>query len=218
MFADLSRMFRRFRPDPDSTPLALVRATAPNPALMRTVETAGAAARASGTFREAVGVVLDEVAVVARWKAAHAWMPAAEPGTWRSFGLWFPDDGIGLGELRSVCFDSAPIAPRGHLALALHMGSMQWVEHLGALAGTPVHAAATHAGITSAVACPVYAHGRPVALLEWYLGSSSSRPTPDVANALGHLSGVLTEVSERPCLLPVPVPRVAVETAGTPWM
>jgi hypothetical protein len=200
--ADLPAVKRRNRAEP-AVP-------APDRALMRLVETTGAAVRSASGFRRAVGLVLDDVAVTAGWQAAHAWVPADTAGVWRSYGLWYPDDGIGLGGLRTACCDSPPVAPRGHLALALHMESTQWAVDLGPLAGTPVHDAATGAGIVSAVACPVYAHdGRAVALLEWFLGTPRP-PSPDVAHVLGHLSSVLTEVYERPPTYvapPVEAPR-----------
>jgi hypothetical protein len=201
-------MFRKTRPE--AVP-------APDPGLMRMVETTGAAARAAGTFRDAVAVVLDDVATRAGWPAAHAWLPAAAPGAWESSGLWFPDDGIGLGELRSAVCDSAPAPPRGHLALALHLSSTQWAGDLGALAGTAIGDAATRASIVAALACPVFAGGRPVALLEWYL-ASPRRLSPDVAHVLGHLSGVLSEVFERPAVVTAPVVSYVVPVPRrVPW-
>jgi hypothetical protein len=169
----------------------------PDPALMRLVETTGATARAAADLPAAIAVVLSEVAGATGWTVGHAWVPAGEPGAWVSSGLWFPDDGIGLGALRRVCAEAPPAPARGHLALALHLEGTQWVGDLAALAGTPMHDAAVAAGVAAAVACPAYAHGRPVALLEWYL-PSTRRPGPDVAHVLGHLAGVLAEVAERP--------------------
>lgn len=164
---------------------------------MTLVETTGAAARAAGDLHEAIGIVLRDVADTAGWSVGHAWGRGAEPGTWVSLGLWHPEDGIALGELRRACTE-APAAPaRGHLALALHLEGTQWVGDLAAWTGTPVYDAAVAAGVHAAIACPVYAGGVPVALLEWYL-PHDDRPSPDVAHVLGHLSSVLTEVAERP--------------------
>lgn len=198
---DSSFMFRKSRTG-ETVP-------APDPGLMRMVERTGAAARAAGSFREAVATVLDDVATTAHWPAAHAWVPAHVAGTWESFGLWFPDDGIGLGELRAAVCQSVPAPPRGHLALALHLSSTQWTADLAALAGTPVHEAASRAGIVAALACPVYAGSRPVALLEWYMASPHPL-SPDVAHVLGHLSGVLSEVFERPAVVTAPYVPVAI--------
>lgn len=192
--ADLVDVKRKNRPEG---------AYVPDPALMTLVETTGAAARAAAGLREAIAVVLEAVAVTADWPAGHAWLAGDEPRTWVSSGLWFPDDAIGLGELRRACVEGPPTSARGHLALALHMEATQWVADLGGMIGTERHDAATAAGMRSAVACPVYANGRAVAILEWYL-STSQRPAPDVAHALGHLSGVLTEIAERPA---IPAPR-----------
>lgn len=183
-------MLRRNRPE-RATP------EPPNPALMTLVETTGAKARAATTLHDAISAVLEDVEVTAGWTAAHAWVPAEQRGTWVSSGLWHPVDGIGLGGLRHACVNALPFTARGHLALALHMESTKWVEDLSGLTGTPLHEAALAAGVVAAVACPVYADGRAVAILEWYL--SDHRPPPaDVPHVLGHLSGVLTEVAERP--------------------
>lgn len=169
----------------------------PDAVLMTLAESTGAAARAAGTFRDSIALVLQGVADDAGWRAGHAWVPGDKPGTWVSSGLWYPDDGIGLGGLRNACVDSGPIQARGHLALALHLQGTQWVGDLGGLVGTPLHAAASAAGVVSAIACPVYADGKPVAILEWYL-ATPRRPSPDFAHVLGHLSGVLSEIAERP--------------------
>jgi hypothetical protein len=176
------------------------RATAPeppDPALMTLVETTGAKARAATSLHEAISIVLEDVEVTAGWAAAHAWVPGEQHGTWVSSGIWHPVDGIGLGGLRHACVETSPITARGHLALALHMESTKWVEDLGGLTGTPIHEAATAAGVVSAIACPVYAGGRAVAILEWYL-STGRPPSADVPHVLSHLSGVLSEVAERP--------------------
>ena len=173
----------------------------PDPRLMALVETTGAAARAAASFADAVSLVLQDVAVATDWPAAHAWLAGDEPNTWVSSGLWFPDDAIGLGALRRACVDAPPTPARGHLALALHLQGTQWVPDLGGMLGTERHGAAEAAGMRSAVACPVYANGRAVAILEWYL-ATSSRPAPDVAHVLGHLSSVLSEVAERPVVVP----------------
>ena len=166
---------------------------------MTLVETTGASARAAATLHDAIEVVLRDVADTAGWAAGHAWVPDRADG-WVSLGAWYPEDGIALGELRRACVE-APAAPvRGHLALALHMEATQWTADLGALAGTAMHEAARAAGVVAAVACPVYAAGRAVAILEWYL-TDDRRPSPDVAHVLGHLSTVLTEVAERPVRL-----------------
>jgi hypothetical protein len=166
---------------------------------MSLVETTGAAARSARDFRTAVGIVLEDVATTAGWRAAHAWVPAAEPGQWVSSRLWFPDDGIGLGGLREACTEAPASGVRGHLALALHMQATQFAADLGALRGTPIGVAAEDAGMVAAVACPVIAHGRTVAILEWYTGSDTP-PPPDFAHVLGHLSSVLSEVHERPAV------------------
>lgn len=172
---------------------------------MALVETSGAAARAAASFADAVAVVLQDVAVAADWPAAHAWFAADEPNTWVSSGLWFPDDAIGLGALRRACVESPATQARGHLALSLHLQGTQWVPDLSGMLGTACHDAAEAAGMRSAVACPVYAGGRAVAILEWYL-ATSARPAPDVAHVLGHLSGVLSEVAERPVVVLPPQP------------
>jgi hypothetical protein len=185
------------------------RVASPDPALMRLVETTGAAARGAADLRSAMALVLEDVAVAGGWQAGHAWVPAAMPDAWVSSGLWFPDDGIGLGALRRACVDAVPGPVRGHLALALRRQATQWVGDLDGLAGTAVHAAAGHAGIVGAVACPVFAGGVPVALLEWYV-ATPARPAADVAHVLGHLSGVLSEVAERPV---VPSPRSSSDLA-----
>jgi hypothetical protein len=180
-------MFRRTRSAATAPP--------PDPALMTLVETTGAAARAAGSFREAVERVLRDVAGTTGWAAGHAWVPADDG--WASMGVWYPEDGIALGALRRACVE-APAGPvRGHLALALHMETTQWVADLGGLSGTPTHDAAVAAGVVSALACPVYSHGVPIALLEWYV-ADDRRPSPDVAHVLGHLSTILTDVAERP--------------------
>lgn len=163
---------------------------------MTLVETTGAAARAADSFADAISVVLREVADTAGWSAAHAWVPA-EHGNWVSLGQWYPDDGIALGELRRACVEAPPAPARGHLALALHLEATQWVNDLSGWTGSARYDAAVAAGIVAAVACPVYAHGVPVAILEWYV-ASHQRPSPDVAHVLGHLSTVLAEVAERP--------------------
>jgi hypothetical protein len=152
--------------------------------------------------------VLRDVAEAADWPAAHAWVPGAQPNTWVSSGLWFPDDAIGLGALRRACLDAEAGPARGNLALALHLEATQWVSDLGGLRGTGRYDAAVAAGLRSAVACPVYARGRAVAILEWYL-TSPERPGPDIAHALAHLSAVLSEVAERPVPMPVPAQRSA---------
>jgi hypothetical protein len=170
---------------------------------MRLVETTGAATRGAADLRSAIALVLEDVAVAWRAKAAHAWVPAARAGAWESSGLWFPDDGIGLGGLRNACLDTAPGPVRGHLALALARQATHWVGDLDGLAGTAVHDAALRAGVAGAVACPVFAGGVPVALLEWYV-ATPARPAADVAHVLGHLSGVLTEVAERWVFVPAP--------------
>jgi hypothetical protein len=149
----------------------------PDPTLMTLVETTGAKVRAADSLHDALGIVLRDVGDTAQWSAGHALVPAGF-GLWMSSGLWYPDDGIGLGGLRTTCVEAPPASARGHLALA-------------------VHDAASAAGIVAAVACPVYADGKAVALLEWYL-TSARQPSPDVAHVLGHLSGVLSEVAERP--------------------
>lgn len=169
----------------------------PDPELMTLVETTGAKARAAETLHDAMRVVLEDVSDTAGWTAAHAWVTGDRPGTWVSSGLWHPVDGIGLGGLRHACVDAPSFSARGHLALALHLQGTQWVGDLGGLTGTQIHAAATAAGVVAAIACPVYVDGRAVAILEWYL-SHGSRPSPDVPHVLGHLSGVLSEVAERP--------------------
>jgi hypothetical protein len=176
------------------------RVASPNPALMRLVETTGAAVRGAADLRSAIALVLEDVAAFARAQAGHAWVPFPGGG-WVSSGLWFPDDGIGLGGLRRACADAAPGPVRGHLALALERQATHWVGDLDSLAGTAVHDAAVLAGVAGAVACPVYAGGVPVALLEWYV-ATPARPAADVAHVLGHLSGVLTEVAERWVLVP----------------
>jgi len=168
---------------------------------MALVETTGAKARAAADLPAAIAAVLEDIAVAAEWPAAHAWLGTDEPNTWVSSGLWFPDDAIGLGRLRRSCVEAPPTQARGHVALALHMEATQWVSDLGGMRGTARYEAAVAAGMRSAVACPVYAHGRPVAVLEWYL-ATSDRPAPDVAHVLGHLSGVLSEVAERPVVVP----------------
>ncbi len=173
-------------------------APAPDPALMALVETAGARARAAATFQDAIAAVLEDVANTVGWKCGHAWVTSeAMAGTWVSSGLWFPDDGIGLGGLRHACVEAQPFPARGHLALALHLGGTQWVGDLSGLTGTPLHDAAHTAGVVAAVACPVYGQGHPIAILEWYLATSDT-PSADIPNALGHLSSVLSEVAERP--------------------
>lgn len=169
----------------------------PDPALMTLVESTGAAARAAGSFREAVERVLRDVADTSGWAAGHAWVPADDAGGWTSMGVWCPEDGMALGGLRRACVESPAGPVRGHLALALHMETTQWVAGLGGLAGTPMHDAAVAAGMVSALACPVYSHGVPIALLEWYV-ADDRRPSPDVAHVLGHLSTILTDVAERP--------------------
>jgi hypothetical protein len=175
----------------------------PDPALLTLADTCGAAARATGSLREAVDVVLGQVADATGWAAGHAWVPGDEPGTWVSAGLWHPEDGMAMGGLRHACEVAAPAPARGHLALALHLETTQWVGDLSGLTGTDLHDAAAAAGVVAAVACPVYVAGVPVALLEWYL--MSDRPlSPEVAHVLGHLSAVLTEVAERPAVHHIP--------------
>jgi hypothetical protein len=71
--------------------------------------------------------------------------------------------------------------------------------------GTPRHDAAVAAGIRSAVACPVYSKGEPIALLEWYV-ASPHRPGPELEQVLGQLAAALAEVYERPRYA-VPGPR-----------
>ena len=168
---------------------------APDHRLMGLVERTGASARAAETLLDAVAVVLEDVATAAGWPAAHAWVASGD-AAWVSSGLWFPDDAIGLGQLRRACVDAAPEPARGHLALALKLQATQWVPDLDGLDGTARHDAALAAGLRTALACPVYAHGRAVAVLEWYLADTEP-PAPDVAHVLGHLSGVLSEVAER---------------------
>jgi hypothetical protein len=194
-------MFRRKRPAPGATP---------DPRLAALVETTGASARAAASFADAMAAVLGEVATAANWPAAHAWV-AGEEHTWVSSGLWFPDDAIGLGQLRRACVEAEPSPPRGHLALALHLEATQWVPDFEGMLGTDRHDAAVAAGMRSAVACPVYAHGRAVAVLEWYL-STSERPAPDVLHVLSHLSSVLTEIAERPAVV-LPSQRAYVREA-----
>ena len=186
-------MLRRNRPEPVAPP---------DPALMTLVETTGAAARVAEDLRTAIAIVLREVSDTSNWAAGHAWVPGGD-GTWVSAGLWHPEDGIALGALRRACVEAPPRPARGHLALALHMAGTQWVSDLSGWTGTAMYDAAIAAGVTAAVACPVYAHGRPVAILEWYL-TSAERPSPDVAHVLGHLSAVLSEVAERPAVIPAP--------------
>lgn len=180
-------MFRRTR--------SVATVPPPDPALMTLVETTGAAARAAESFREAVERVLRDVAATSGWAAGHAWMPAGDG--WTSMGLWCAEDGTALDGLRRACVESPAAPVRGHLALALHLETTQWVADLGGLSGTPAHDAATAAGLVSALACPVYSRGVPIALLEWY-AADDRRPSPDVAHVLGHLSTVLTDVAERP--------------------
>lgn len=184
-------MLRRYRNE---------RVARPDATLMRLVETTGAAARGAADLRSAIALVLEDVAVAGRYRTGHAWVPA-DRGGWASSGLWFPDDGIGLGALRNACADAPPGPLRGHLALALARQATQWVGDLDDLAGTAVHDAAVRAGVVGAVACPVFAGGVPVALLEWYV-ATPARPAADVAHVLGHLSGVLTEVAERTAFVP----------------
>lgn len=164
---------------------------------MKLVETTGAAARAAANLREAIGIVLRDVADTAGWSAGHAWVPGDAPRTWVSSGLWHPEDGIALGGLRRACADSPATTVRGHLAMALHLEGSHWARDLSAWTGTAMHDAAAAAGVTGAIACPVYAHGEPVAILEWYL-AEDARPAADVAHVLGHLSAVLAEIAERP--------------------
>jgi len=164
---------------------------------MTLVETTGAAARSATDLREAVSVVLRDVGDAAGWSAGHAWLAGDEPGTWVSSGLWHPEDGIALGGLRRACTESPPIAARGHLAMALHLEGSHYASDLSPLTGTALHDAAVAAGVSGAVACPVYAGGKPIAILEWYL-ADAERPAPDMANVLGHLAAVLGEVAERP--------------------
>lgn len=190
---DLVEVFRRKR----------AAAPAPNRALMTLAETTGAAARAAGTLREAIEAVLRAVSDAAGWTAGHAWVPGEDPGTWVSLGVWHPDDGIALGALRRACVEAMAGPARGHLALALHLEGTQWVSDLSGWVGTPVYDAAVDAGIASAIACPVYVGGKPVALLEWYL-ADERRPSPDIAHTLSHLSGVLSEVAERPVVHGIP--------------
>jgi hypothetical protein len=169
----------------------------PDPAWTRLAETTGAAARAAGSLRDAIAIVLEDVADAAGWAAAHAWVPGEAPHEWVSSELWVPEDAMAVGPLRRACA-GAPAGPaRGHLALALHLEATQWAPDLGGLRGTSRYDAAVACGIRSAVGTPVYRHGEPVALLEWYL-TTAERPAADVAHALGHLSGVLSEVAERP--------------------
>ena len=164
---------------------------------MTLVETTGAAARAADNLSDAIAIVLRDVADAAGWMAGHAWGRGATPGTWVSLGVWHPEDGIALADLRRACVE-APAAPaRGHLALALHLQGTQWVSDLSGWTGTPTYDAALATGVRAAVACPVYVNDNPVALLEWYL-PTDERPSPDVAHVLSHLSAVLTEVAERP--------------------
>lgn len=164
---------------------------------MALVDTTGAAARAATDLRTAVEIVLRDVSDTAGWAAGHAWVPGDATGTWVSYGVWHPDDGIALGGLRRACVDSPAASARGHVALALHMEGTQWVSDLSGWTGTPMFEAAMAAGVVSAVACPVYAGGKAVAILEWYL-TDGHPPPPDVTHVLGHLSAVLSEVVERP--------------------
>lgn len=175
----------------------------PDPALMTLVETTGAAARAATDLREAIGVVLRDVSDTAGWTAGHAWVPGDDPGTWVSLGVWHPEDGMALGGLRRACVEAMAGPARGHLALALHLQGTQWTSDLSGWTGTSVYDAAVSAGIVSAIACPVYVGGKAVALLEWYL-TDDERPSPDIAHMLGHLSGVLSEVAERPVVQAIP--------------
>jgi hypothetical protein len=198
---EISGVMRRNRPE---------RAPDPDPTLMTLVETSGAAARAASGFHEAVAAVLESVAVSAGFQAGHALVPADANGKWVSARLWFPDDGIGLGALRRACVEAPAAAVRGHRALALHLEATHWAGDLEALAGTAVYQAASAVGIVAAIACPVFSEGRVVALLEWF-SSSAAPPAHDLAHSLGHLSGVLTEVYERPArperAEPVPAQR-----------
>ena len=187
---ELVGVFRRNRPEA-ATPHK------PNADLMALVDTTGSAARAAKTLNEAIGLVLRDVSDAAGWMAGHAWGRGNKTNTWVSLGVWHPDDGIGLGELRRVVVEAAQAPARGHLALALHLEGTQWVSGLAGWTGTPTYDAAVAAGVRSAVACPVYVNGEAVALLEWYL-PTDKRPSPDVAHVLGHLSAVLSEVAERP--------------------
>lgn len=186
-------------------------APAPDPSLMRLVETTGAKARTAASFHDAIAAVLEDVADTAGWSAAHAWVRGERPNEWVSSGLWFPEDAMEVAPLRRACVESPPTTARGHLALALHLEGSQWAADLGGLRGTARYDAAVACDIRSAVACPVYARGEAVALLEWYL-TSPARPAPDVANVLGHLSAVLTEVAERPPAR-LPEPRASVREA-----
>lgn len=164
---------------------------------MALVDTTGAAARSAADLRTAVEIVLREMSDAAGWAAGHAWVPGDDPGTWTSFGVWHPEDGMALGALRRACVESPAAPARGHVALALHMEGTQWTSDLSGWTGTPMFDAALAAGVVAAIACPVYARGRVVAILEWYLADGRP-PSPDVTHVLGHLSAVLTEVAERP--------------------
>lgn len=192
-------MFRRGPSAPAVAP--------PDRALMSLVETTGAAARSAVSFREAVDRVVRDVADACGWAAGHALVRGDVADEWVSFGVWHA--GAPCDALREVCAGAGSV--RGHLALALHLEAPVWASELGALRG-----AAEHDGVVAAVACPVYADGRAVALLEWYL-ASDERPPPDVTHAIGHLSGVLSEVAERPALVPalVPAQRTYAPTSDT---
>lgn len=164
---------------------------------MHLVETTGAKARAAGSFDDAMAAVISDVADATGWLAGHAWVPAAVEGAWVSSGVWHPVDGMRLGGLRRACMETLPIPARGHVAMALLLQGTRWVGDLSGLIGTPLHDAATAAGVKAAVACPVYVGGHAVAVLEWYLDDTEPVHA-DVPNVLGHLSAVLSEVAERP--------------------
>ncbi|MDQ1713191.1 MAG: hypothetical protein QOE45_2641 [Frankiaceae bacterium] len=174
--------------------------TIPERALMHLVEWTGAAARGAGDLHTAMGVVLRDVAAERGYVAGHAWVPAGPSDSWQSSGLWVGPDETRLHALRNACAGTSAGPVGGHLALALERQATQWVGDLDALRGSAVHSAASAAGIVGAVACPVFAGGEAVALLEWYV-ATPARPVADLPHALGHLSGVLSEVAERPGLV-----------------
>ena len=141
---------------------------------------------AAEDFRSALQAVMAKVCQAARWRLGQAWIPRAD-GTALEWGAAAGEDDPGLERFRQVSRGHRFGPGQGLPGTCWQSMRPVWREDLTDAASFPRAAAAGQAGLASAIAAPVLADGRVVAVIEFF--ASEAREEDE------HLLGLLQTIS-----------------------
>lgn len=163
---------------------------------LRLLRTAAAAGNRSPGFAAAARSVLHDLTELTGYPVAHVFVATEDGAGLVSSGVWHRPNGLRIDRLVSMSEGALPGAVDGVAGAALSTRQPSWVADITASPSVARYRAASHAGLTSALAVPVLVGYEVVAVIELF-SNGTVEPDATTVEVLANVGDHLGRMLER---------------------